>query len=45
MLLHCLRHGLTIENTQGIYHGTSDGTLTATQRAELENDAFRRVVL
>ena len=40
MLLHCLRHGLTIENTQGIYHGSSDGTLTVTQRAELEKMHF-----
>ncbi len=40
MLLHCVRHGLTIENTQGVYHGTSGGTLTVTQRVELETMNF-----
>jgi 2,3-bisphosphoglycerate-dependent phosphoglycerate mutase len=40
MRLYCLRHGLTIENTKGIYHGTSDGTLTDEQRAALANVRF-----
>lgn len=36
----CLRHGLTVENTRGIYHGTSDGTLTDEQRATLATVLF-----
>ena len=40
MRLSCLRHGLTIENTKGIYHGTSDGTLTDQQRIVLANTRF-----
>ena len=40
MRLYCLRHGLTIENSKGIYHGRSDGTLTDEQRTALVNVRF-----
>ena len=40
MQLSCLRHGLTIENTKGVYHGTSDGTLTDEQRIALATVRF-----
>ena len=40
MELSCLRHGLTIENTKAICHGTIDGTLTEEQRAALADFRF-----
>jgi len=40
MELSCLRHGLTIENTKAIYHGTFDGTLTGEQLAKLAHVRF-----
>ena len=40
MELHCLRHGLTVENTRGIYHGTTDGTLASEQIEGLRRVRF-----
>jgi broad specificity phosphatase PhoE len=40
MQLHCLRHGMTIENTKGIYQGTTDGTLTSEQHSALTKVRF-----
>ena len=40
MQLDCLRHGLTIENIRGIYHGRADGVLTEDQIKSLANARF-----
>lgn len=40
MELHCLRHGLTVENTRGIYQGTSNATLTTEQLEILASIQF-----
>ncbi len=40
MRLDCLRHGLTIENTKGIYHGRADGVLTEEQVRSLATARF-----
>lgn len=40
MILHCLRHGLTLGNRQGIFQGWSDGTLTPEQVSSLEAVRF-----
>jgi 2,3-bisphosphoglycerate-dependent phosphoglycerate mutase len=40
MELHCLRHGLTVENLRGIYHGTSDGTVTPDEISKLRSVRF-----
>ena len=40
MILHCLRHGVTLGNTQGIFQGWSDGTLTPEQVIALEAARF-----
>jgi broad specificity phosphatase PhoE len=40
MELHCLRHGLTVENAKGIYHSRADGVLTTEQREALGHVCF-----
>jgi len=40
MEVHCLRHGQTIENIKGIFHGASDSTLTVEQRVALTRVRF-----
>lgn len=40
MQLDCLRHGLTVENVRGIYHGRADGVLTEHQVHSLSTVRF-----
>src|SRR5436190_970344 len=40
MEVHCLRHGQTIENIKGIFHGTSDSAVTVEQRLAITRVHF-----